>query len=156
TAAALLGCVSAIAFHIAPSLPLGVAFDEPDKVAFVLQNVEDFRHPILMLQLVRFASIVTGAADEESVFALGRLGATLSGGLLVFSAAALARRALGDVAALGAGLLTAVAPLSVLHAQLFKEDIFLAPWLILGLLALDRMVETPTWRWVVLFGLAAG
>ena len=63
---------------------------------------------------------------------------------------------MNDVAALGAGLLTAVAPLTALHAQLFKEDIFLAPWLILGLLALDRLIEVPNWRRAVLFGLAAG
>ena len=109
-----------------------------------------------MLQIVRLAALATGAVDKEGVLELGRLAAALSGGLFVFSACALARRAMGDVAALGAGLLTAVAPLTVLHAQLFKEDIFLAPWLILGLYALDRLIETPTWRRAVLFGLAAG
>lgn len=78
------------------------------------------------------------------------------GGLFVFSAIALARRATGDIAALGAGMLTAAAPLTVLHAQLFKEDIFVAPWLVLGVLALDHLVEKPVWRHAVLFGLAAG
>jgi Dolichyl-phosphate-mannose-protein mannosyltransferase len=155
-AAALLGCAAATVFHLAPSLPLGVAFDEPLKVSFVLKDEQNFQHPILMLQLVRLAALLTGAADKESVFALGRVAAAVSGGLLVFSAAALARRAMGDVAALGAGFLTAVAPLTVLHAQLFKEDIFLAPWLILGLLALDRLIEAPTWRRAILFGVAAG
>jgi len=109
-----------------------------------------------MLQIVRAAVLATGAVGKEGVLELGRLAAALSGGLFVFAACVLARRAMGDVAALGAGLLTAVAPLTVLHAQLFKEDIFLAPWLILGLYALDRLIETPTWRRAVLFGLAAG
>ena len=109
-----------------------------------------------MLQIVRADVLATGAVGNEGVLELGRLAAALAGGLFVFSACALARRAMGDVAALGAGLLTAVAPLTVLHAQLFKEDIFLAPWLMFGLYALDRLIETPTWRRAVLFGLAAG
>ena len=154
--AVLLGIAAAAAFHLAPSLPLGVAFDEKLKVDFVIKGEENFQHPLLMLQIVRAAVLATGAVGKEGVLELGRLAAALSGGLFVFSACALARRAMGDVAALGAGLLTAVAPLTVLHAQLFKEDIFLAPWLILGLYALDRLIETPTWRRAVLFGLAAG
>lgn len=154
--AVLLASAATFLFHLAPSLPLGVAFDEPLKVNFVLKGKQNFQHPILMLQLVRLASFLAGTSDKESVFALGRLAAAASGGLLVFSAIAVARRATGDLAALGAGVLTAVAPLTVLHAQLFKEDMFLAPWLILGLLALDHLVERPAWRQAVLFGLAAG
>ncbi|MGB6967709.1 MAG: hypothetical protein WBD76_00410, partial [Methyloceanibacter sp.] len=138
-AAILLAASAAVLFHLAPSLPLGVAFDEPLKVGFVREGGQNFQHPILMLQAVRLAAFLTGVTDEASVFALGRLAASVSGGLLVFSAIALARRATGGLAALGAGLLTAVAPLTVLHAQLFKEDIFVAPWLILGVLALDRL-----------------
>jgi 4-amino-4-deoxy-L-arabinose transferase-like glycosyltransferase len=155
-AAVLLGIAAATAFHLAPSLPFNVAFDEPLKVGFVLKGEQNFQHPLLMLQIVRLAALATGAADKWSVLELGRLAAAISGGLFVFAACALARRAMGDVAALGAGLLTAAAPLTVLHAQLFKEDIFLAPWLILGLYALDRLVEAPTWRRAALFGLAAG
>jgi 4-amino-4-deoxy-L-arabinose transferase-like glycosyltransferase len=155
-AAALLDIAAAAAYHLAPSLPFGVAFDEKLKVEFVIKGEENFQHPLLMLQIVRAAVLATGAVGKQAVFELGRLAAALSGGLFVFAACALARRAMGDVAALGAGLLTAAAPLTVLHAQLFKEDIFLAPWLILGLYALDRLVETPTWRRAVLFGLAAG
>ena len=82
-AATLLGSAAAVVFHLAPSLPLGVAFDEPLKVSFVLKGEQNFQHPILMLQLVRVAALLTGAADKESVFALGRLMAAISGGLLV-------------------------------------------------------------------------
>jgi 4-amino-4-deoxy-L-arabinose transferase-like glycosyltransferase len=109
-----------------------------------------------MLQIMRFVDFLAGSANRASVFAIGRLAAAASGGLLVFSATALARRAVGDFAALGTGVLTAVAPLTVLHAQLIKEDIFVAPWLILSVLALDHLVETPRWRQAVLFGIAAG
>lgn len=151
-----LACAAAIVFHLAPQVPLGVPYDEPLKVMFVLEGTQNFAHPILMLQVVRLAKFLTGANDAASVIHLGRMASAASGGLLVFAAIALARRAVGDVAALGAGVLTAVAPLTVFHAQLFKEDIFVAPWLILGVLALDHLVEMPRWRQAVLFGIAAG
>ena len=155
-AAVLLAIAATLLFHLAPSLPLGVAFDEPLKVGFVLNGKQNFGHPILMLQIIRFVDFLTGSANQASAVYFGRLAAAASGGLLVFSATALARRAVGDFAALGAGVLTAVAPLTVLHAQLIKEDIFVAPWLILGVLALDHLVATPRWRQAVLFGITAG
>ena len=146
--AVLLGIAAAAAYHLAPSLPFGVAFDEKLR--------KNFQHPLLMLQIVRAAVLATGAVGKRASSNSGASPPRSPAALFVFSACALARCAMGDVAALGAGLLTAVAPLTVPHAQLFKEDIFLAPWLILGLYALDRLIETPTWRRTVLFGLAAG
>ena len=155
-AALVLAGLAGLAFHLAPQLPFGVAFDEPLKVHFVKDGTQDFHHPILMLQMVRAANFFVGASDEAGILAVGRAAAAFSGGLLVFAAILLARRAMGNVAAFGAGLLTAVAPLTVLHAQLFKEDIFLAPWLIFGLVALDRLVAKPERLGALLFGAAAG
>ena len=111
-AALLLSGLAGLAFHIAPQLPYGVAFDEPLKVYFVKEGTQDFHHPVLMLQLTRFANLFIGAGDEPSILAVGRAAAAFSGALLVFSTVVLARRAMGDIAALGAGLLTAVAPLT--------------------------------------------
>ena len=157
TVAILLSLCSFVAFHLAPDLPFGALWDEPDKVAAVLNGTQNsFNHPIYMLGMIRLANMLVGASDPEDVARLGRLAASASGGLLVFSAIALARRAMGDIVALGAGVLTAVAPLTVLHAQLLKEDIFVAPWLILGVLALDHLVEKPQWRQAVFFGVTAG
>jgi hypothetical protein len=121
-AAVLLGIAAATAFHLAPSLPFNVAFDEPLKVGFVLKGEQNFQHPLLMLQIVRLAALATGAADKWSVLELGRLAAAISGGLFVFAACALARRAMGDVAALGAGLLTAT-PRSPCYMPSFSRRI---------------------------------
>jgi 4-amino-4-deoxy-L-arabinose transferase-like glycosyltransferase len=156
TGAAILSLITVAVFHFSPQVPLGIAWDEPTKVQDVLENTQNFQHPILMLQIVRLANLFVGASEPVGVLWLGRAAAAVSGGLLVFAVTALARRAVGDSAALGAGVLTAVAPLSVLHAQLFKEDIFVAPWLVLGVLALDHLRETPAFRQAVLFGVAAG
>ena len=143
TAAAILSLTAVAVFHLAPQVPLGIAWDEPTKVQDVLKNTQSFRHPILMLQFVRFANLFVGTSDPVGVLRLGRIAAAASGGLLVFATIALSRRAVSNSAALGAGVLTAVAPLTVLHAQLFKEDIFVAPWLIFGVLALDHLREVP-------------
>ena len=156
TAAAILSLTAVAVFHLAPQVPLGIAWDEPTKVQDVLKNTQSFRHPILMLQFVRFANLFVGTSDPVGVLRLGRIAAAASGGLLVFATIALSRRAVSNSAALGAGVLTAVAPLTVLHAQLFKEDIFVAPWLIFGVLALDHLREVPGFRQAVLFGVAAG
>ncbi len=155
-AAVALAVLAALLFHLAPGVPIGVPFDEPLKVQFVLTGTQNFQHPILMLDIVRFANLFVGASDPESVTQLGRLIAACSGGLFVFSVIAVARRGMGDIASLGAGVLTAVAPLTLLHAQLFKEDIFVAPWLMFGVLALDRLVEKQGARQAVWFGIAAG
>jgi hypothetical protein len=155
-AAVFLAVLSGVAFHLAPQLPYGIPFDEPIKVFFVREGGENFQHPILMLQVVRFANLFLDASDNENVLVIGRGAAAFSGGLMVFSAILLARRAVSEIAAFGAGFLTAVAPLTVVHAQLFKEDVFVAPWLLLGVLALDPLVARPDWRRAILFGIVMG
>jgi hypothetical protein len=155
-AAIVLAVVATVTFYLNPQVPLGVPWDEPGKVSQILRNDNNFYHPILMLQIVRLANLWFAATDPVRVLDLGRTMAAASGGLLVFATIVLARRVMEDSAALGAGVLTAVAPLTVLHSQLFKEDIFVAPWLILGLLALDDLRRYLTVRSAVLFGIAAG
>jgi len=155
-AAVVLAIAATVAFHLSPQVPLGVPWDEPGKVSQILNNHNNFYHPILMLQIARIANLWFAASDSASVLDLGRTMAAVSGSLLVFAAITLTRRVTEDSLALGAGLLTAVAPLTVLHSQIFKEDIFVAPWLILGLIALDDLRQCPTPRPAVVFGIAAG
>jgi 4-amino-4-deoxy-L-arabinose transferase-like glycosyltransferase len=78
------------------------------------------------------------------------------GGLTVLATIVLARRVVAWPLALAAGLVAAVTPLVVFHAQLLKEDIFLAPWLLLGLAALDRLRENAQTRRALAFGLLVG
>jgi len=155
-AATGLGLAAAVAFRLLPDLPPGIPFDERLKAELVLNGSQNFRHPILMLQLVRLANLWVGAADLPNVIDLGRAVAAAFGGLTVFAAMALARRAVGPHGALGAGVLTAVTPLCAFHAQLFKEDIFVAPWLLLGVLAIDRLREDSSSRHAILVGLTQG
>lgn len=63
---------------------------------------------------------------------------------------------LPDLGALAAAVATGVTPLVTVHARIFKEDIFLAPFLILALAALIRLLQEPTPLRSVLLGLFAG
>jgi len=108
--AAALGLIAAIAFHVIPDLPVGIPYDEPKKGRFVLTGWEDFHQPILMLQIVRLANLWANAQDLASAVELGRAAASASGGLLIFATVAFARRVMGPVSALGAGVLAARPP----------------------------------------------
>src|SRR6266571_4049414 len=89
-AATGLGLAAAVAFRLLPDLPPGIPFDERLKAELVLNGSQNFRHPILMLQLVRLANLWVGAADLPNVIDLGRAVAAAFGGLTVFAAMALA------------------------------------------------------------------
>jgi len=151
-----IGIAAGVLFDLVPDMPLGTTFDEAKKTYFVLNGTQDFKHPLLMLQFVRGANWFAGDTDLNSVLELGRTGAAIFGGLFVFFAMVLAWRVVGTVSASVVGTLTAAAPMTVLHAQLFKEDIFVAPMLLFSLLALVRLTEVPSWNRAFAFGASAG
>src|SRR6476620_6992987 len=133
--------VAALAYDAIPDLPLAPQSDEPKKADFILAGREDFLQPLLLVQTVRLANLVARYAEQFAVVELGRTVAAMFGGLTVLATIVLARRVVAWPLALAAGLVAAVTPLVAFHAQLLKEDIFLAPWLLLGLAALDRLRE---------------
>jgi hypothetical protein len=155
-AAAALAIASALAYDAIPDLPLAPQSDEPKKAYFVLEGRQDFLQPLLLLQTVRLANLVARQTDQLAVVELGRTVAALFGGLAVLATIVLARRVAGRGLALAAGLIAAVTPLIAFHAQLLKEDIFLAPWLLFALAALDRLRESVELRRALLFGIMAG
>jgi hypothetical protein len=155
-AAVALAIASALAYDAIPDLPLAPQSDEPKKAYFVLEGRPDFLQPLLLLQTVRLANLVARYTDQLAVVELGRTVAALFGGLAVLATIVLARRVAGRGLALAAGLIAAATPLIAFHAQLLKEDIFLAPWLLFGLAALDRLRESVELRRALLFGITAG
>jgi len=58
-AVVLLGCTD-----LAPTLPLGVPFDERSKVDFGLKGQQNFRHPIFMLPVLRVRTSIVAEAAE--------------------------------------------------------------------------------------------
>ena len=155
-AAGALAVAAALAYDAIPDLPLAPQSDEPKKADFILAGREDFLQPLLLVQTVRLANLVARYAEQLAVVELGRTVAAMFGGLTVLATIVLARRVVAWPLALAAGLVAAVTPLVVFHAQLLKEDIFLAPWLLLGLAALDRLRENAETRRALAFGLLVG
>jgi hypothetical protein len=155
-AAGALAVAAALAYDAIPDLPLAPQSDEPKKADFVLEGRQDFLQPLLLVQAVRLANLVARHTDQLAVVELGRTVAAVLGGLTVLATIVLARRLVGRGLALAAGLLAAVTPLIAFHAQLLKEDIFVAPWLLLGLAALDRLREDARPRRALVFGIMAG
>ena len=88
---------------------------------------------------------------------LARAGALPFLALLLFVTWLWARRMLaGEGAALLAVLLLLSVPPVLGHAGLATLDVAAAATILLALYALDRWLDTPTWRAAVLFGLASG
>lgn len=155
-AAAVVTLITAVAYHAIPDLPLAPQSDEPKKADFVISGRQDFFHPILMLQTVRLMNIFAGHHNLVDVVGLGRAAAAIFGALTVLATVILARRVVGQWLALAAGCVAAVTPLLALHAQLFKEDVFVAPWLVSGIAALDWLCARPGFQRAAVFGLLVG
>ena len=157
TIAALL--LAAISVAVTLSLidyPLGVAWDELVKLVGVSKGRYAYYHPLFMIDLAQGAALVVQPPDQPSLAHLVRVLGALAGGVMVFATFNLARLVLPDLPALAAAAASAVAPLFVVHARLFKEDIFVAAFLVLALAALIRLLQEPAPHRAILLGLLVG
>ena len=113
-----------------------------------------------MIDLVRSANAFIGLTTPQSVVELGRGFAALAGGTLIIATFILGRLVLGEWIACGAAAATLATPLINVHARYFKEDIFLAPFIVLALAALIVVLKKPALRRTIglgaIIGLAAG
>jgi Dolichyl-phosphate-mannose-protein mannosyltransferase len=103
--------------------PLGYHPDEVIKVYFIRNNTQDFKHPILILQLTRLANSLFKFESAQQVATLGRTITAFLGTLSVFLIYKISRESLAKKYALGTALLTASAPGLVIHSHYLKEDI---------------------------------
>jgi len=116
------------------NFPLGYHFDEPKKVNFVLTGEQDFHHPILMLELMRWANQWQTSRTPQEVVELGRTIMAIVGALIPVVMILAAIPYLGRWAAVLVGAVLAVTPTMVLHSHYVKEDILLVllSWAALG------------------------
>lgn len=131
--------------------------DEGTKVGFVRTGTQDFKHPLLLLQLVRGTRRVAPTDDPQRIAEMGRMLSAVAGLAVLVFAYALFRRSLGGWWALYGTLVLAVAPILVVHAHYFKEDVLLTAACVAALVALCRCVEgrpTATIELGVAIGLA--
>ena len=136
--------------------PLGVAWDEFVKLRGINTGNYRYYHPLFMIDVAQAAALLAQPPDLSSLAYLARVLAALAGGVMVFATFSLARLVLPDLPSLAAAAATAVTPLVTVHARLFKEDVFVAAFLMLALGALIRLLQEPAPRRAVLLGLLAG
>lgn len=105
------------------NFPLGYHADEPGNISFILNDTQDFRVPILILQVVRLTNIIPQFETEQQLIVLGRITTAIFGTLSVLLIFKLAKQRVVTQFALGAAFLTAVTPGMVVHSHYLKEDI---------------------------------
>jgi 4-amino-4-deoxy-L-arabinose transferase-like glycosyltransferase len=155
-AAVALAVAAVLAWLSAKDFALGTQPDELVKMQAVLAGQSSYFHPILMIDLVRAANAFLGLIDPQSVVELGRAFSAAAGGVLIVATFILARLMLPASAAFAVAAATLATPLISVHARYFKEDIFVAPFVILALAALVAVLRTPTLMRVMMLGAAIG
>lgn len=136
--------------------PLGYHADEPKKVRFVLLGIQDFKHPLLLLDLTRLVRAFTGTTDPQEVVELGRFVSAAAGVLSVALLYVIARRTLQRGPALLAALFFATSPIQVVHAHYMKEDAVFVAMMLLSLWTYLRFLDEPRLTAALLFGSALG
>lgn len=136
--------------------PLGFHGDEGKKARFVAKGIEDFQHPLLMLQVGRIANFFSGYTDHHQVISVCRNMSALFGTLIVLLTYLLSRRVMTEGFARITALATAVSPILVMHAHYFKEDIFFTACALLSLYGYLRMRDKPGNAAIILFGISLG
>jgi len=94
--------------------------------------------------------------DPPSLAHLVRILGALASGVMVFATFTLARLVLPALPSLAAAAATVATPLFVVHACIFKEDIFVATFLLLALAMLIRLLQEPAPHRAILLGLLIG
>jgi hypothetical protein len=136
--------------------PLGLAWDELVKLRGVGTGRYAYYHPLFMIDLGQAAALVAQPPDTPSLAHLLRVLGAVAGGVLVFATFSLARLVLPVLPSLAAAAAAAATPLFTVHARIFKEDIFVAAFLVLALTALIRLLQEPAPHRAILLGLLAG
>ena len=135
--------------------PLGTIGDELAKVS-AMQGDGNFLRPLFMVHLARGADFLVGASEPQALVEVGRVCAAIFGGVLIFATFLLACMVLPAWIAVVAAAVTAATPLVTMHARIFKEDVFVATFLVLALFALIRLLQTPTPLRAALLGVLIG
>lgn len=138
------------------NFPLGYHIDEPVKVGFIQTDTQDFKHPILLLQLARAVCALFSVYEDQQIVVAGRAIQAVAATLTVAAVFFLARRTFRNGGALAVATSVAVAPILVMHAHYLKEDMQLGLWTAVSLLSLVRYAERPVLLRTALLGISLG
>ena len=116
-------CLGAfVLFTYNNDFPLYFHADEWKKVEFVIFGDQDFKHPILLLQLAKFANLFFREINPDSVAIVGRYVSAIAGIAILVAGYLLSRHLIRDAYCWLAVSLMAISPILVVHAHYFKED----------------------------------
>jgi 4-amino-4-deoxy-L-arabinose transferase-like glycosyltransferase len=135
------------------NFPLYYHADEAKKVFFIQHATHDFKHPILMLQIVSLFKEFFGDTD---IILLGRGLSAVFGTLIVFLSYLISKRTLGSKYALFVSLAIALSPIMVIHSHYLKEDIIATFFIFLSVYFLLEFIRQENNYNVFLFGIATG
>lgn len=130
--------------------------DEIKKADFVGSGQQDFKHPILILQLTRGINSIFHTSNLSYLVYMGRAVSCLSGVLLVFIIYLIAQEVMSSSWALLAAAATALSPILVIHAHYFKEDTLFTALAFLSIWLLARFLKDLSWKNAIFVGLALG
>jgi hypothetical protein len=154
-AAVLVAAISvAVTLHLI-DYPLGAAWDELVELRGVSTGRYRYYYPLFMSDLAQAVALVVQPQDLPSLAQLLRILGALASGVIVFATFTLARLVLPALPSPAAAA-AAATPLFIVHARIFKEDIFVATFLLLALAALIRLLQEPAPHRAILLGLLIG
>jgi hypothetical protein len=132
--------------------------DERKKVKSVLNGKQDFKHPILMLQVNRLCNKINRSGVEKTLAILhvGRTVNALFGVVIALTTYFIAVRIMRKRYALFSALAVAVSPILVIHAHYFKEDMILVAMFMLALTAFLHLLQKPGWLAALCVGILTG
>lgn len=130
--------------------------DELKKLSFVQLGVQDFKHPILMLQVGRIVAWLTDLPDPESAMAALRSTSAAFGVVTLLVSFFLARKILGRNIAWIVIVLLAVSPIFVVHGHYYKEDMAFIATAMLSIYCYLAFTGNPGMRSCLIFGASAG
>ncbi len=116
-------CIGAFCLYVFNNnFPIFFHSDEPKKLSYVLLGTQDFKHPILLLQLGRIANLFFRETDQQTLITICRTISALAGIAMVVASYFFARILLDNKYRWYVALLIAVSPILVVHAHYYKED----------------------------------
>lgn len=130
--------------------------DEWKKAMFVIENRQDFHHPILMLQFTRIADLFIGAVEWEDAVIIGRWVSAIMFGLIAVFTFQIAQKFMHRNWAMLVGAVVITSPILVVHAHYMKEDIIQTAFLYISIWQFIRLAQNPDKRNTILLGLFTG
>ena len=130
--------------------------DESKKTHFIAKNIQDFHHPILMLNVPRVLNIFFKFKKFDDILRLGRMTTAVFGTLLVLVFFLMARRFMDSPYDLLAAAALASSPIIVMHSHYLKEDMIFTFFAFLSLFSFSRVVHKPSCSRILFIGLSFG